>query len=81
MKGVTVSRENRKKINKNSIVVHILNLLGNTEHHLKIEVLTRIACCLQFLTNRLEAQEISSYDTDSSLIQSISATHNLITSE
>lgn len=52
MKGVTVSREKRKKNKKNCIVILILNLLGNIEHHLKIEVLTCIACCLQFLTNR-----------------------------
>lgn len=53
MNAVTVSREKKEKnCNKNSIVVLILNLLGNIEHHLKIEVLTCVSCCLQFLTNR-----------------------------
>lgn len=53
MKGMTVSREKKEKsCNKNAFVVLVLNLLGNIEHHLKIEVLTCISCCLQFLTNR-----------------------------
>lgn len=52
MKGVTVSREKKKKnCSKNSVVVLILNLFGIIEHNLKIEVLTCISCCLQFLTN------------------------------